>query len=78
MLPFQNTGKTYPVGMFLDANFLDCVNYQRWEVMKYKYFITVLEYIFQVSAFHLSVYFSDNFLLLPKCLYFTFTNSPSI
>lgn len=44
MLPFQNTGKTYPVGMFLDANFLDCVNYQRWEVMKYKYFITVLEY----------------------------------
>lgn len=65
MLPFQNTGKTCTVGMFLDANFLDCVNYQRWEVMKYEYIITVLECIFQVSVFHLSVYFSDNFLLLP-------------
>ncbi len=37
---------------------------QRLEVTKYKYCVTVLRWIFQISVRNLSAYFSDNFLLL--------------
>lgn len=37
---------------------------QRWEAMKYKDFMTVLKYIFQVSVLYVSIYFSFYFLLL--------------
>ncbi len=36
---------------------------KRWGVTKYIYFIVLLEWIFQVSVLHLSIYFSDNFSL---------------
>ena len=36
---------------------------QRWEVVQYKYFVTVLKYIFLVSVFYSNTYFSDDFLL---------------
>lgn len=40
---------------------------QRWEVMKYKYSIWVLKWIFQVFVLYLSICYSDDFLpLLPK------------
>lgn len=42
MLAFQNTAERYTVGTLLHANVLDYADYQRWAVMKYKYFITVL------------------------------------
>ncbi len=40
---------------------------QRLEVMKYKYFVIVLQQIFQVSVLYSSLYISDNFwLFLPR------------
>ena len=44
-----------------------CVVYtpkQRWEVVEYKYFVTVLKYIFLVSVLYSTTCFSDDFLLL--------------
>ena len=38
--------------------------HQRWEVVEYKYFVTVLKYIFLVSVHYSTTYFSDNVLLL--------------
>ena len=37
---------------------------QRWEVVKYKYFVTVLKYMFLVSVLYSTTYFPDHFLLL--------------
>ena len=37
---------------------------QRWEVTKYKYFVTVLKQNFRVLYTFRSIYFSDNFILL--------------
>ncbi len=34
--------------------------FQKWEVIKYKYFLTVFKYSFHVSILYLSIYFSDN------------------
>ncbi len=59
-----------------------CAYKQRWEVTKYKYFVTVLKKIFLVSVLYFTIYFSDYFLLLlptflQKYLYFlllTFSN----
>ena len=36
---------------------------QRWEVVEYKYFVTVLKYIFLVPVLYSTTYFSDDFLL---------------
>ena len=36
---------------------------QRREVVEYKYFVTVLKYIFLVSVLYSTTYFSDDFLL---------------
>ena len=37
--------------------------HQRWEVVEYKYFVTVLKYILLVSVLYSTTYFSDDFLL---------------
>ena len=39
-------------------------DFKRWEVVEYKYFVTVLKYIFLVSVLCSTTYFSDDFLLL--------------
>ena len=36
---------------------------QRWEVVEYKYFVTVLKYMLLVSVLYSTTYFSDDFLL---------------
>ena len=38
-------------------------SFQRWEVVEFKYFVTVLKYIFLVSVLYSTTYFSDDFLL---------------
>ena len=35
---------------------------QRWEVVEFKYFVTVLKYIVLVSVLYTTTYFSDDFL----------------
>lgn len=37
---------------------------QGWEVTKYKYFISVLKWRFQVSVLYFCIYFSDSVFLL--------------
>ena len=39
------------------------VEEKRWEVVEYKYFVTVLKYMFLVSVLYSTTYFSDYFLL---------------
>ena len=36
---------------------------QRWEVAEYKYFVTVLKYMFLVSVLYSTTCFTDDFLL---------------
>ena len=49
-------------GAFLSQYFFK--QQQRWEVVEYKYFVTVLEYIFLVPVLYSTTFFSDDFLLL--------------
>lgn len=48
---------------------LKCLLIIRWEVMKYKYFISVHKHIFQVTVFHLRSSFLDDFLLLSSSVH---------
>ena len=49
---------------FLERTFLRYANIQMWEVVEYKYFVTVLKYIFLVSVLYSTTYFSDDFWIL--------------
>jgi len=43
---------------------LKSADLQKGEVVEYKYFVSVLKYIFLVSVLYSTTYFSDDFLLL--------------
>ena len=45
------------------GNELSLSKHQRWEVVEYKYFVTVLKYMFLVSVLYSTTYFPDDFLL---------------
>ena len=48
---YWTSRSSYPV-----LHIFKCRDYQRWELTKYKYFVTVLKSIFQVSVLYLFIY----------------------
>ena len=59
-----DTGQTLHMGQ-------PCVHtIQRWEVVEYKYFVTVLKYIFLVSVLYSTTFYFDFLHFEHKYLYF--------